>query len=211
MDLRLLRNEKLHVKQSAWCLVQRCSVRAGRATASWLTHPFRRRNATTSPKKGRLSPARGSPAEPGGAEAPLGEQDGEEAGEEIAPAVRGGRHLGRRCLESHACTCQLWVNSERSWAAGAPRWAGRGTGDHSQWAGLPLPHERAIQFRPFLWQQGDSCSHVSARPVPVLRSKARVRALACPPTQGAFCRLPGQPVPGNARGTNPPIYSPERC
>lgn len=122
--------------------------------------------------------------------------------QEGCPTVRGGGHLGRCCLEPHACTCQLWVNSERSQAAGAPRWAGRGTGDHSQSAGLPLPHERAIQFRPFLWQRGDSqpCECPSC-PCLVQQSYSQGPSLLSRP--GCLLQPPGTATPGNSRGTNP--------
>lgn len=126
----------------------------------------------------------------------------EELGRLRAPAVRGGGHLGRSCLEPHAYTCQLWVNSKRSRAAGAPRPAERGTGDPSQSARLPLPHERAIQSRRFLWQRGDSkpCECPSC---PCLAQRGYSQGPACSPTCGVFCGLQGQPCQVMPRGTNP--------
>lgn len=127
------------------------------------------------------------------------------------PTVRGGGHLGRCCLEPHACTCQLWVNSERSRAAGAPRWAGRGTGDHSQSAGLPLPHERAIQFRPFLWQRGDSqpCECPSC-PCLVQQSYSQGPSLLSRP--GCLLQPPGTSQRQVTQGTpTQAVCSPARC
>lgn len=122
--------------------------------------------------------------------------------QEGCPTVRGGRHLGRCCLEPHACTCQLWVNSKKSWAAGAPRWAGRGTRDLSQSARLPLPHERAIQFRLFLWQRGDSrpCECPSC---PCLGQQSCSQGRGPLSRPGCLLQPPGTATPGNSRGTNP--------
>lgn len=126
----------------------------------------------------------------------------EELGRWSSPAVRGGGHLGRSCLEPHAYTCQLWVNSERRRASGAPRPAERETGDPGQSARLPLPHERAIQSRPFLWQQGDSkpCECPSC---PCLAQQGYSQGPACSPTRGVLCSLQGQPCQVTPRGTNP--------
>lgn len=118
----------------------------------------------------------------------------------------------RRRPEPHACTCRLWVNSERNWAAGAPRRAGRGMRDASQSPRLPLPHERAIQSRPFLWQQGDSrpCEWPSCPCVPQ-------QAPALPPT--AHSAASGVLAPGNVQGRSPlfplphplAVFSPGQC
>lgn len=120
----------------------------------------------------------------------------------VCPCCPRWRAPGRSCLEPHAYTCQLSVNSKRSRAAGAPRPAGRETGDPSQSACLPLPHERAIQSRPFLWQRGDSkpCECPSC---PCLAQQAYSQGPACSPTHGAFCGLQGQPCQVTPRGTNP--------
>lgn len=156
-------------------------------------------DAAATPKTGQLSKVRGLRQSRGEWRQLCEAGTEEEIGRWTAPAVRGGGHLGRRCLEPHACTCQLWVNSERSRAVRAPQWAGRGMRDPSQSACLPLPHERAIQFGPFLWQQGDSqpCEHPSW-PCLAQQGYGQGPSLLSHP----WCTLqpPGTLVPGNARG-----------
>lgn len=53
--------------------------------------------------------------------------------------------------------------------------------------------------------------HVSARPVPVLRSKAIARAPAHSPARGAFCSLQGQPCQVMQGAPIQAVCSPERC
>lgn len=52
LDSGLLENDKLPKNYPVGCLVQGCSVPVGGAMANWFPPPFRRKSASTPPKKG---------------------------------------------------------------------------------------------------------------------------------------------------------------
>jgi hypothetical protein len=172
-----------------------CGVTAGQVMAAWLRCPDRKlsvsvqRNAGRPPKKGKLSKLMGTL------------ERWHEGGVWAGTAPHGPRwqapgetRPGTTCLNLPAL-----VNSERSWAARAPHWAGRGTGDPSQSAGLPLPHERAIQSRLFLWQQGDSqpCECLSC---PCLAQQGHSQSPSRSSCLWCILQPPGTAVPGNTKG-----------